>query len=220
MKGDLYFRKKIIKSEIIDLVLETNSDILLKYKNLIKEYLSDVNDLKIFFIGIIFLNKKSYFGRYSFSYSGEVTKSLISKNRDLFLKIFKKPYPVEIYRNKRVSREFTEKFNLYLKYEILAYNYFFEKRYYDSEFEINIFTLQECKEKICEIYSLDKKIKFLSNKDTIVIKKGSEEKTYNLNEIIIKIFKSDTKETKLDEYIRKNYKNEYGIIYYYLNNFI
>ena len=41
-----------------------------------------------------------------------------------------------------------------------------------------------------------------------------------MNEIIIKIFKSDTKETKLDEYIRKNYEKEYGIIYYYLNNFI
>jgi hypothetical protein len=218
MNDSLFSRKDIIKAEIIDMVIETNSDFIKSNKKFINSCITKVKNNREIFMGIIFLNKNSYYGRYSFSYNSLISKTIEKKDQSRFLETFLHPYPAEIYKNNHLDKNFKENFNKHLHYELLAFNYLFEKRYYDSEFPVNILSLQKCKNAIFNIYDIDKNSRFLSNKDTILIKKGKEQKIYNINEIIIKFFKNGHFDEKIDNYIRSNYKKEYSIIFYYLNN--
>ena len=53
----------------------------------------------------------------------------------------------------------------------------------------------------------------------LVMADGQESIEYDINEIIVKIFKSNSTDSKLNDYIREKYKNEYNIIFHYLNSF-
>lgn len=219
MNENLFSRKNIVKNELIDMVLETNDEEILKNKDFIKSCIYTVKDLKTFFLGLIFLNKNSYFGRYAFSYNKNIIKSIQKKNKDTFLILFKNPCLDEIYKNKFLDEEYIKNYNKFLNYEILAYNYFFEKRYYNSFIEINLKEFQNYKKTIYEFYKEKTTNNFFSNKDTILVKKGKKEIIYDINEVIIKIFKNIKIEENLDKYIKNNYRKEYDIIFYYLNNF-
>lgn len=218
MNDELFSRRDIIKSEIIDMVIETNSDYLKNNRNFIKKAINKIKNIKQVFTGIIFLNKNSYYGRYSFSYNSLILKAIEKKDQEKFLESYTHPYPSEIYQNSYLDKNFKEDFNKHLHYEILSYNYLFEKRYYDTEFPVDILSLQKCKKEIFRVFKINENSRFLSNKDKILVKKGKEEKIYNINEIIIKFFKNGNFDEKIDEYIRKNYQKEYSIIFYYLNN--
>lgn len=218
MNENLFSRKDVVKSEMLDMVLETNIEFLRENKDFITNCVNKIKDLKFFFKGIIFLNKNSYFGRYAFSYNSRIIKAVEKKEKERFLEIFMYPYPSEIYQNRHLDENFKKEFNRHLHYEILAFNFIFEKRYFNTEIPVNILSLQNHKIEIYRAFKVDPKSRFLSNKDTILVKKGKVEKIYNINETIIKIFKNHKIDEMLDNYIRSNYRREYNIIFYYLNN--
>ena len=218
MSENLFTRKDIVKALILDMVLETNIDFLRDNRSFMIDCINKIRDLKSFFKGVIFLNKNSYFGRYAFSYNSLIIKAVEKKDKDRFLEVFMYPYPSEVHKNKHLDENFKKEFDRHLHYEILAYNYIFEKRYFNTEVPVDIISLQKHKIEIYEAFNISQKSRFLSNKDTILVKKGKEEKIYNINETIIKIFKNVKLDPNLDKYIKGNYKKEYNIIFYYLNN--
>lgn len=198
-------RRNLVLMEILKFVLETNDKISKDHSEDIFKNLVRIKSLDQIFSVMSGLNKNSYFGIYALEFNYLLDVSLNSENGDLE-KVFQK----------RNRFEDTENF----KYEMMTYNYLYDKRYYDPYFVVNLDSFQECKKEVYDCFKVQKRGKFFSNKNTILVKKGRETSQMDIVETIFKIFKGVSMDPQLDKYVKDNYRDEYKIISHFVKLYI
>jgi hypothetical protein len=219
MLNSLINKDSLVRSEIINVVLKTNSRILSEREDFITRNLIKIKDLDVFISGVILLNKNNYFGNYSLDYNREISISVTENNDNKFLKKFEDYAGSQIFKNHLIDNYILEEIKEYYNLEKIVYFYLYHKKYYNCFYEINLDKIQGLKEEIYKIKNKDTKIKYFSNKNTISIKKGKEIETANIIEVIFKIFEDIKINYKLDSFIKSNYRTEYLFIKGYIEKF-
>jgi len=198
-------RRNLVLMEILKFVLNTNDKISKDYCEAIFRFLVKIKSLDQIFSIISRLNKNSYFGIYALEFNYLLDLSLNSEDQNLD--------PVFNKKNRFDDID-------HFKYEVMSYHYMYDKRYYDTYFEMNLESFQECKREVYDCFQIQYRGKYFSNKNTIVVKKGRETTQMDIVETIFKIFKGMSLDPKLDEYVRDNYKDEYKIISHFVKLYI
>jgi hypothetical protein len=198
-------RRNLVLMEILNFVLNTNDKISKDHSGVIFKSLVKIKSLDQIFSVMSRLNKNSYFGIYALEFNYLLDLSLNSEEQN-----------IDTVLNK------TNRFDDigHFKYEVMSYHYMYDKRYYDSYFDISLESFQECKREVYDCFQIEYKGKYFSNKNTIVVKKGRETTQMDIVETIFKIFKGMSLDPKLDEYVRHNYKDEYKIISHFVKLYI
>lgn len=216
MLESLINKDTIVRREIIETVIKTNNHILVEKMDFITEMLLKIKGIDPFISGLILLNKNNYFGTYSLGYNRDIIQSVLERNENIFLKTFTNPSSSEIFKNELMEKEILEEIKQYYNLEKMVYFYLYQKKYYDSFYEINLDKIQQLKSEIYKVKGINLNVKYFSNKNTISIRKGKETTTENIVEIIFKIFEDVKINHTLDHFIKYNYKTEYLFIKCYL----
>ena len=198
-------RRNLVLMEILKFVLETNDKISESHSETIFKNLVKIKSLDQIFSVMSALNKNSYFGIYALEFNYLLDLALNSEGQDVE-KVFQKRNKLEDVKN--------------FKYEVMSYNYLYDKRYYDSYFVISLESFQECRREVYDCFNIHSRGKYFSNKNTIVVKKGKKISEMDIVETIFKIFKGFSIDPQLDTYVKDNYKEEYKIISHFVKLYI
>jgi len=161
------------------------------------ENLTKIKELKIFFKGMVFFNKKSYLGAFSFQHQKKFLQAF--KKRKDYIFCFSNPHL------------FDYSFQELIELERLSLNFFFDKCFIDIEnFSITRKNLNTCREKI---FSGKKRLrKYLYFSNILEIQNGKSKKVYSIVNLIKKILKNEFIKKEILDYLEKNYSYEIELV--------
>ena len=205
----------IIRKEILKIVaLETN--VYNVNFNFILENLLKVKKIDTFISGVILMNPKNYFGKYSLDYNKDL-KILATKHKnEKFLKNFVNTYTRKIFKNQILDKSKLEEIKRYYNVEKEVYFYLYQKKYYDITYNISLEKIQTLKKEIYEAKKLNIDNKFFHQEIIFKVKKGKEYMELNVFNTLIDIVKSNNINSKLKDHILELYNTEYLLVKDYL----